>query len=160
MGKIVVGIADIKVSNNPEDTLITYALGSCIGVIVYDPVVKVGGLLHFMLPESKVNPQRAKENPYMFADTGVPLLFKTCYKYGAKKRRMIVKVAGGAEIMDEAGYFNIGKKNYAVLRKIFWRNGVLIRAEDVGGMVNRTVELDIVTGEVRLKITGQGIRKL
>ena len=160
MGKIVVGIADIKVSNNPEDTLITYALGSCIGVIVYDPVVKVGGLLHFMLPESKVNPQRAKENPYMFADTGVPLLFKTCYKYGAKKRRMIVKVAGGAEIMDEARYFNIGKKNYAVLRKIFWRNGVLIRAEDVGGMVNRTVELDIVTGEVRLKITGQGIRKL
>jgi len=160
MGKIVVGIADIKVSNNPEDTLITYALGSCIGVIVYDPVVKVGGLLHFMLPESKVNPQRAKENPYMFADTGVPLLFKTCYKYGAKKRRMIVKVAGGAEIMDEARYFNIGKKNYAVLRKIFWRNGVLIRAEDVGGMVNRTVELDIGTGEVRLKIPGQGIRKL
>ena len=160
MGKIVVGIADIKVSNNPEDTLITYALGSCIGVIVYDPVVKVGGLLHFMLPESKVNPQRAKENPYMFADTGVPLLFKTCYKYGAKKRRMIVKVAGGAEIMDEARYFNIGKKNYAVLRKIFWCNGVLIRAEDVGGMVNRTVELDIGTGEVRLKIPGQGIRKL
>lgn len=160
MGKIVVGIADIKVSNNPEDTLITYALGSCIGVIVYDPMVKVGGLLHFMLPESKVNPQRAKENPYMFADTGVPLLFKTCYKYGAKKRRMIVKVAGGAEIMDEARYFNIGKKNYAVLRKIFWRNGVLIRAEDVGGMVNRTVELDIGTGEVRLKIPGQGIRKL
>ena len=71
-----------------------------------------------------------------------------------------MKVAGGAEIMDEAGYFNIGKKNYAVLRKIFWRNGVLIRAEDVGGMVNRTVELDIGTGEVRLKIPGQGIRKL
>ncbi|MDL1970003.1 MAG: chemotaxis protein CheD [Candidatus Desulfofervidaceae bacterium] len=160
MGKIVVGIADMKVSNNPEDTLITHALGSCIGVIVYDPVVKVGGLLHFMLPESKVNPQKAKENPYMFADTGVPLLFKTCYKYGAEKKRMIVKVAGGAQIMDEAGHFNIGKRNYAMLRKIFWRNGVLIKAEDVGGMVNRTVELDIATGEVRLKIPGQGIRKL
>ena len=160
MGKIVVGIADIKVSNNPEDTLITYALGSCIGVVVYDHVARVGGLLHFMLPESKINPQKAKENPCMFADTGVPLLFKTCYKYGAKKHRMIVKVAGGAEIMDEAGYFNIGKRNYAMLRKIFWRNGVLIHAEDVGGMVNRTVELDIATGEVRLKIPGQGIRKL
>ena len=156
----MVGIADMKVSNNPEDTLITHALGSCIGVIVYDPVVKVGGLLHFMLPESKVNPQKAKENPYMFADTGVPLLFKTCYKYGAEKKRMIVKVAGGAQIMDEAGHFNIGKRNYAMLRKIFWRNGVLIKAEDVGGMVNRTVELDIATGEVRLKIPGQGIRKL
>ena len=160
MGKIVVGIADIKVSNNPEDTLITHALGSCIGVVVYDRVAGVGGLLHFMLPESKINPQRAKENPCMFADTGVPLLFKTCYKYGAKKHRMIVKVAGGAEIMDEAGYFNIGKRNYAILRKIFWRNGVLIHAEDVGGVVNRTVELDIATGEVRLKISGQGIRKL
>jgi len=160
MGRIVVGIADMKVSNSPDDTLITHALGSCIGVAVYDPVVKVGGLLHFMLPESKVNPEKAKQNPYMFADTGVPLLFKTCYKYGAVKKRMIVKVAGGAQIMDEAGHFNIGKRNYAILRKLFWRNGVLIKAEDIGGMVNRTMELSIATGEVCLRIPGQGIKKL
>ncbi len=160
MGKIVVGIADMKVSNNPEDILITHALGSCIGVAVYDPVVKVGGLLHFMLPESKINPQRAKQNPFMFCDTGVPLLFKTCYKYGAIKKRMIVKVAGGSQIMDEAGHFNIGKRNYATLRKLLWKNGVLIHAEDVGGVVNRTMELNIANGEVTLKIPSQGMKKL
>ncbi len=156
----MVGIADMKVSNNPEDILVTHALGSCIGVAVYDPVAKVGGLLHFMLPDSRVNPEKAKQNPYMFCDTGVPRLFKTCYKYGAVKKRMIVKVAGGAQMMDEAGHFNIGKRNYSMLRKLFWKNGVLIHAEDVGGTVNRTMELIMATGEVRLKMPGQEIKIL
>jgi len=158
--RMVVGIADMKVSNDPDVILVTHALGSCIGLAVYDPVVKVGGLLHYMLPESRINPKKAKENPFMFADTGIPLLFKTCYRYGAIKQRMIVKVAGGAQVMDEKGQFNIGQRNYVALRKIFWKNGVLIQAEDVGGFVNRTMELDIETGEVRLKLPGQNIKKL
>jgi len=158
--RMVVGIADMKVSNDPDVILVTHALGSCIGLAVYDPVIKVGGLLHYMLPESRINPQKAKENPFMFADTGIPLLFKTCYKYGAVKQRMIVKVAGGAQIMDERGRFNIGQRNYAVLRKIFWKNGVLIQAEDVGGFINRTMELDIATGKVCLKLPGQNTKIL
>lgn len=94
----------MKVSNNQEDVLITYALGSCIGVAVYDPLVRVGGLLHFMLPDSNLDVDKAKANPAMFADTGIPLLFKSCYRLGAEKHRMVVKVAGGASILDDTNF--------------------------------------------------------
>jgi len=153
---VVVGIADMKVSKELDATVVTHSLGSCIGLAVYDPVAKVGGLLHYMLPESGLDANKAKERPLMFADTGIPLLFKACYKLGAEKKRMISKVAGGSQIMDPSGTFNIGKRNYAALRKIFWRNHVMIDAEDVGGTANRTMWLDIATGELVLKVSGKG----
>ena len=156
----IVGIADMKVSDDPKVTLVTHALGSCIGLAVYDPVAKAGGMLHYMLPESKMDHKKAKETPLMFADTGIPLLFKACYKIGAEKKRMMVKVAGGAQIMDPSGVFNIGKRNYAALRKIFWRNNVLVDAEEIGGTYNRTMCLSIATGEVWLKVHGQGHKVL
>lgn len=131
--------------------MITYALGSCIAVAVYDPMVKVGGLLHFMLPDSKLDLNKAKAAPAMFADTGIPLLFKSCYRLGAKKRRMIVKVAGGASSTDNSNYFRVGQKNITALRKIFWKNNVLIDGEDTGGGHNRTVSLDIFSGKVVVK---------
>lgn len=146
----------MKVSNDPDDVLVTHSLGSCIGVAVYDPVVGVGGMLHFMLPESELNPVKARTSPLMFADTGIPLLFKGCYDLGAVKARMVVKIAGGSQIMDKTSVFNIGKRNYAALRKMFWRNGVLIDAEDIGGTVNRTMRLSIATGELSLKVSGRG----
>ena len=154
--KIVVGISDMKVSNKPEDVLITYSLGSCIGVVIWDPVAKVGGLLHYMLPDSSLDKEKAQQKPYMFADSGIPQLFKETYKYGAVKSRIIVKVVGGSQIMDNAGIFNIGKRNHAVLRKIFWKNNIMIAKEDVGGNGNRTVSLEIGTGIVRLKVSGRG----
>jgi len=137
MNDIIVGISDLKVSKNADDVLVTYALGSCISVAIYDPKMKVGGLLHFMLPESSLDANKAKMNPAMFADTGIPQLFKACYAYGAEKKRMIVKVAGGASILDDTNYFRIGQKNITAMRKIFWRNNVMIavkiRAETVTG---------------------------
>jgi len=151
MSEIVVGIADLKFSNNPGDVLVTYALGSCIAVAIYDPAVKVGGLLHFMLPDSSLNKEKARVNPGMFADTGVTLLFKSCYGLGADKKRTTVKIAGGAKILDNTDYFRIGEKNVMSLRKIFWRNKVFIDAEDVGKSHNRTVRLDIATGKVIVK---------
>lgn len=154
--KIIVGISDMKVSNKRDETLITYSLGSCIGVAIWDPVAKAGGLLHYMLPESRLDPARAQANPYMFADTGIPALFKHTYRLGATKSRLVVKVVGGAQILDPSGLFSIGKKNYQLLRRLFDKNGVTIAAEDVGGSVNRTVSLDIGTGRVRLKVSGRG----
>lgn len=156
MGKIVVGVGDLAVSNKADDEIITYSLGSCIGVVVYDPTVKVGGILHYMLPESTIDPEKAQKNPAMFGDTGIPLLFKSCYSLGAKKQNMIVKVAGGGNILDENGVFNIGKRNYMILKKLFWRNNVRIAAEHVGGSVNRTVRLEIGTGRCFLKVSGEG----
>jgi chemotaxis protein CheD len=160
MADVVVGISDLKVSNKGEDWLVTYALGSCVAVAVYDPLVKVGGLLHYMLPDSSLDPQKAKDHPAMFADTGIPLLFRSCYSLGAIKQRMIVKVAGGAKIMDDTNYFRIGQKNITALRKIFWKNNVLIEAEDVGENFNRTVRLEVATGRFLVKGLGGEVREL
>ena len=157
---IIIGVSDMKVSNNPRDTLITYSLGSCIGVVIYDPTVKVGGLLHFMLPESELDKDKAKINPYMFADTGIPSLFKQSYKLGAVKQRMRVVVVGGAQVLDQKGFFNIGKRNYMAVRKIFWKNKVMVDYEDIGGSVNRTVKLDIGSGDVWLKVSGREFVKV
>ncbi len=157
---IAVSIADMKVSDNTDATLVTHSLGSCIGLAVYDPVAKVGGMLHYMLPESELDRSKAKNQPMMFADTAIPILFKSCYALGAIKGRMTVKVAGGSQVMDPSGMFNIGKRNYAALRKILWRNHVLIDGEDIGGTVNRTMWLDIATGEVKLKVSGEGYKVL
>ncbi len=146
-----VGISDIKISDQPEDVLITYSLGSCIGVTMYDPVAGVGGMIHYMLPTSKVSPDKAKTRPGMFADTGVPLLVKTLYENGATKQNMVVKVAGGAQLMDPNKLFNIGERNFLILRKLLWKNNILIKAQDVGGMRARTMRLEISTGRVTIK---------
>ncbi|MDH4320328.1 MAG: chemotaxis protein CheD [Desulfobulbaceae bacterium] len=154
--KIVVGISDMKVSNNPEDTLITYSLGSCIGLVVWDPVAKVGGMLHYMLPDASLDKGRAESRPFMFASTGIPLLFKEAYKYGAIKSRMLVKAVGGSQVMDAAEVFNIGKRNYMILRQMLWKNKVMITKEDIGGTVNRTISLHVGTGKTILKVSGRG----
>jgi len=154
--KIIVGVSDMKTSRDPAASLVTYSLGSCIGIAIYDPVAKAGGLLHYMLPESNLDGSKAKNNPFMFADTGIPALFKEAYRLGAKKKRMKVVVVGGAQILDQKGFFNIGKRNHMAVRKIFWKNQVMIDHEDVGGNVNRTVRLDIATGNVHIKVSGMG----
>ena len=151
----VVDIADFKVSASPGDVLVTYSLGSCIGVTIWDPKVQVGGMLHYMLPDSSLSPEKAETNPAMFADTGVPALFRAAYELGASKKNIVVKVAGGSQLLDDNGTFNIGKRNYVMLRKIFWKNGVLIEAEDVGGSVSRTLRLAVGSGSVTLKSQGK-----
>jgi chemotaxis protein CheD len=160
MADLIVGISDYKVSSNKNDVLVTYALGSCIGVSVYDPSAGVGGLLHFMLPDSTLDQNKARECPAMFADTGIPLLFKACYKLGAEKKRMVVKVAGGASILDDTNYFRIGQKNITALRKIFWKNNVLIDREDTGQNHNRTVKLSIADGKVLVRSAGSSMVEL
>ena len=157
---IVVRVADMKVSNEPGVVLVTYSLSSCIGLAIHDPVAQVGGMLHYMLPESSIDGRKAKKNPYMFGDTGIPALFREAYKLGAKKNRLRVIVVGGAQILDQKGLFNIGKRNYTVLRKLFWKNNVMTDFEEVGGNVNRTLKLEIKTGQAWLKISGIGVKKI
>ena len=152
---IVVGVSDMKISNNFESVLITYSLGSSIGNAIYDQVARVGGLLHFMLPESSLDPEKAKTKPYMFADTGIPRLFRSAYELGAKKQRMKVIVAGGAQVLDQKGFFNIGKRNYMAVRQMFWKNNVIVDHQEVGGNENRTVKLILEDGKVFLKTSGK-----
>ena len=145
----------MKVSTQADDVIVTHALGSCLGIAVHDPVAHVGGMLHVMMPQSDVNPEKAAANPYMFVDTGVPAFFREMMAVGGLKARMIVKVAGGANVQATVeDRFAIGKRNYLLLRKIFWKNGVMIKGEDVGGSCPRTMYLDIGTGRVWLSIGG------
>ena len=152
--KHIVGVADMKVSSKNSDSIITYSLGSCIGLAIYDPVAGAGGILHYMLPESLLDKKKAGANPYMFADIGIPRLFKAVYKLGGAKNRIKIYVAGGAEILDQKGFFNIGKRNYMALKKIFFKNRVLIDKQDIGGNVNRTIRLEIANGDIYVKTSG------
>jgi chemotaxis protein CheD len=142
----------MEVTDDPDATLVTYSLGSCLGVMIYDPVVHVGGLIHIMLPEANTEKNSKNFNPLKYVDSGIPLLFKEAYKYGAQKKRMKVSVAGGAQILDDSGFFNIGKRNMATLRKLFWKNGVMIEKEHVEGTVSRTVRLHMKDGTVTIKL--------
>jgi chemotaxis protein CheD len=126
---LVVGVADMVVSNDAGAELVTYSLGSCLGITVYDPVKKVGGLLHIMLPDSKINALKAAQVPFMFVDTGVPRLFQAAYNLGAERSRLAIKVAGGAQLLDEQGVFNIGLRNFESLKGLLARAG----AQRVGG---------------------------
>ena len=155
--RVIVGVADMQISASPEDELITHALGSCLGITAYDVRMGVGGLLHVMLPESRIDPGKAQANPYMFVDTGVPELFRACYRLGARKEHIVLRVAGGActHGAAEDDLFPIGARNMTMLRKLLWRNGVMIDAHDVGGCESRTMTLNLRDGSVTLRTNGQ-----
>jgi len=157
---VVVGVADCHVSDEPADVLVTYALGSCVGVAIYDPVARVGGLLHLMLPESSPNALESGKSPYMFADTGIPLLFRQAYQKGADKRRLRVSVAGGAQVIDDNGVFKIGQRNCLAVRKILWKAGVMAHGEETGGVWSRTMRLEMSSGRVYLRSPDREEREL
>jgi chemotaxis protein CheD len=149
--QVVVGIGDCAISADPDVLLVTYALGSCIAVTIYDPVAKVGGLLHYMLPDSTIDAVRARQNPFLYADTGVPALFQQAQQRGAEKRRLKVRVAGGAQVLNDGGFFDIGKRNYLSLKKMLWQVGVIVEQEAVGGCCYRTVRLQMEDGNYVLQ---------
>jgi chemotaxis protein CheD len=151
MTSITVGVGDLQVSNDVSSVLVTYGLGSCIAVLVFDPVRHVAGMVHYMLPLASITPDKAKERPAMFGDTGVPLLFNRMTGLGSKKSDWVVKVVGGASIQDDNKTFEIGKRNYVILRKLLWAAGVAIRAESVGGGLSRTCRLFVGDGRATVR---------
>jgi chemotaxis protein CheD len=154
-----VGMADCRIGDAPGQVLATYALGSCIGLAVHDAKAGVGGLLHFMLPDSAIDHERGRENPWMFADTGIPMLLDRLCARGASKRRLTVRAAGGASMMDQENVFDIGRRNYLAMRKILWKAGVMVHGEAVGGIRSRTVRLEIGSGKFLIQEGGE-VREL
>jgi chemotaxis protein CheD len=150
---LTVCIGDMKLGH-AGDVLVTHALGSCLGLMVYDPVAKLGGLLHAMLPLSSIDPQKAQANPAMFVDTGVPRLFNTLFEQGAQPGRLVVKAAGCGSPMNTSEVFKIGERNYAVLRKLLAKNNILLLTEDVGGSISRTIHFDLASGQIVLSSNG------
>ena len=150
--RVVVGVGDMSVSNNVAITISTYALGSCIAVVAYDPAVRVGGLLHLMLPESALSPNKAAHQPAMFADTGLPLLFRALIGMRADRARLRLFVAGGANMLGSGpDSFRIGERNTKATSDFLRNNGFRVAHSDVGGTINRTLHLEIGTGAIKLK---------
>lgn len=147
----------MKVSTQSTDVLVTYSLGSCVGLALYDTELRVGGLIHCMLPLSKTDPDKARAKPEMFVDTGVSRLLQAVFDLGADRRRLVAKVAGASCLLDDKGLFKIGERNYTVLRKILWKNDILIASESVGGTVARTLSLYLDTGRTTIKYSGKEV---
>lgn len=149
--RVVIGVGDMSVSNNPSITLSTYALGSCVAVVAYDPVVKVGGLLHVMLPDSSISPAKAAAQPAMFVDTGMPQLFRSLKGLHAQPARLRLFLAGGACILCTNDTFRIGERNIRATIAHLAQMGLVARHSALGGTINRTVHLNVGTGSVTLK---------
>lgn len=145
---VTIGISDCVVSGDQGLVLATHALGSCIAIAIHDPIVQVSGLLHFMLPDSGMDREKGQNRPFAFADTGIPMLFHRSYELGAVKQRLIVTALGGAQVLNTADTFNIGKRNYLAMRKILWKAGVMLQHEDVGGTLPRSVRMEVSSGRI------------
>lgn len=156
MGTMIkVGMADLNIAKSP-DSLTTIGLGSCIGIAVYDPTTKIGGLAHIMLPDST----RMKNNSNIakFADTGIEELIKRMTAAGASKIRMVAKIAGGAKMFEVSGLSevgNIGAKNAEASKKKLRELGIRLVAEDTGLNYGRTVELYCENGDFLIKSVGK-----
>lgn len=144
-----VGIGDIWVAGG-DGELKTYALGSCVALVVWDATLLVGGMIHIALPEAQINPEKARDKPGYFADSGLPVLFAELKRLGANRRTCWVKLIGGASILDDKNTFDIGRRNSLAVKKYLWKIGLALNAEDTGGKISRTVGLVLPSGELTI----------
>jgi chemotaxis protein CheD len=149
--RVVIGVGDLAVSNNAQVILSTYALGSCVGVVAFDPIAKAGGILHLMLPDSTISPDKAAKQPAMFADTGLPQFFRSLAGLKAERARLRIFVAGGASVLGGNDPFKIGERNARATLDFLAKHGFSVRHTEVGGTVNRTLHLEMSSGAVTLK---------
>jgi len=149
-----VGIGQMKISDNPDTVFTAPNLGSCLGIAVFDPIKRIGGMIHCLLPFSKNNPEKAQKEPYHFVDTGFVEMLQEFVRRGSEKKNLMIAVAGGSNISDENKVFEIGAKNYTILKKVLWKNNLLLKGEDCGDSISRTVTLQLATGEVWVRSNG------
>jgi chemotaxis protein CheD len=152
------GIGGFGASNTPGDIIKTLALGSCVAVVLLHPVTRTVGMVHVALPDSHISPEKAQRSPGYFADTGIPALFRYMQSLGCDLtvRNYIVKLAGGARVMDPNGTFNIGQRNIQAITGLLQRYGLQAASQEVGGNISRTVTAHVDTGKVILSSSGRG----
>lgn len=149
-----VGIADMKLTRR-EGVLITYALGSCIGISLYDPMIQLGALIHIMLPQMGNMDQ---SNVFKYADSGIEETLRKMSAFGAVKSRLVAKIAGGAKMFDiqgDSNFGNIGLRNVESVKAVLRRESIPIRAEDTGSNYARTMLLDVANGQVTIRTFGK-----
>ena len=157
---IVVGLGDIKISNNSQDILVVYGLGSCIGVGVYDPITHVAGLLHAVLPEN----QNGRDNKVeKYVDSGIPALLERVAAFGADCNRLEIRLAGGAQMLVAPGAknsFDLGTRNVIAAQQTLKKHNLKLKAHDVGGHQGRTLKLYVSNGRMTLRTVGLKERAL
>ena len=131
----------------------TYALGSCVALIVYDKNLKISGLAHIALPNTLFSEN--EKPPAYFADKAIPLLFKKMGDMGANRASSWIKLVGGAAVIKDSNYLDIGNRNVLEIRKIIWKQGLGPIAEDIGGEISRTVEIEVATGKITISNKGK-----
>ena len=160
MGEIIkVGMADLKTCKAP-DGVITLGLGSCVGIALRDPVLKIGGLVHIMLPDSKAM-HTNNTTVEKFADTGIAELVKQLEKMGANRTRLVAKIAGGAtmfQVQSRNDVMKIGDRNVAATKKILEELNIKLLAQDTGENYGRTVTFFPETGEFHIRAVGKSIK--
>ncbi|MFA5657798.1 MAG: chemotaxis protein CheD [Oscillospiraceae bacterium] len=154
MSLITVGISDLAVGGAP-DVLATYALGSCVGICLYDKTKLIGGLAHIMLPNSS-EVSKQQDNMKKFADSGIYLLLKGLEKNGAILNRLTAKIAGGAQMFAGVNTFNIGERNVASVKNILSKYNIPILAEQTGDKIGRTIFFDTKTGMLEVRSAARG----
>ncbi|MFZ5774754.1 MAG: chemotaxis protein CheD [Thermodesulfobacteriota bacterium] len=157
----VVGVGEFAVSNTPDEIIKTFALGSCVAVIFLHQPTRTVGLIHIALPDSSVSPEMVDNRPAYFADTGIPVILRamaslTFCPSPLKPQGMVVKLAGGANVLDSNNTFNIGKRNVLTIKRMLWSMGMGPVAEDVGGAISRTVSVPVESGRVFLSCPTKG----
>lgn len=157
MKKLMIGVGDYGASNAAGESVKTMALGSCVAVVILHPPTRTVGMVHVALPESTTNLDRAKERPGYFADTGIPALLKRMAEMtkNPSNKGYIVKMTGGAKVMDPNNLFNIGDRNVLAIKKNLWKYGMGPVAEDTGGQISRTVEVFVETGKIVISSPGR-----
>lgn len=148
---VFVSVADMRTSKVPNAVLSTLGLGSCLGITCYDPVTRVGGMLHAMLPNSQKH-RAVNPIPAMYLDLGLPELVDSTVRLGADIRTLEFKVFGGAQILQSNDYFSIGRQNVEMMKQLATRFHLPIKAWDVGGQLNRSIELYLGTGRVLVRM--------
>ncbi len=151
---LLVGISDSKASGIGGDMIVTYSLGSCIGVAAHDPVAKVSGILHFQLPDSGLDRAKAARNPCMFADTGLSYLLASMGMLGAARKRLVVRLVGAAEMLNDRGLFDIGRRNRSAIKSLLAQQGMTVAEEQLGGRIPRSMYLRVDDGELTIKTQG------
>ncbi|MCB0191134.1 MAG: chemotaxis protein CheD [Anaerolineae bacterium] len=157
-----ISIGEMIVSNTPDDVLVAYGLGSCVAICLYDPVTKVGGMLHALLPHAN-SQQNGNNVPAKFVDSGFPLLLKSMVQRRGERNRLVVYLCGGAQLISAPNFsdmLKIGQRNVEAAHNALKIARLNIRNQDTGGNAGRTVKLHIDTGHVTVKSLGQGEKRL
>jgi chemotaxis protein CheD len=163
MKEINVGLGEQAVSRNPEDVLVAYGLGSCVGVVMVDPISHFSGLLHAVLPRAAMGPVPGESNPFKYVESGIENMLASLLRSGANQSRLVIRIVGGANMLmasDMTRSFDIGTRNIEAARATLSRLKLPLIVAEVGGHTGRTLRVYVANGRVTVRVIGEKEREI